>query len=221
MIRWYAIFWLWCCVTSVWANDTAANSKLILDKNNIKIWTYKVPQSSLYGFKATTIVKSTLSGLVALITDTQNANRWLYRTSRIDVLARDDSQQNFTIRVITDFPWPFTDREALVDVRINQDIKTGQVRIDSNESPYEAKYPVNDCCLRMPMVKGYWLFKPVSNGMVEVSMSGHADPGGRIPVGAVNFLIQEHPYNTLMGLQNIISDEKYQKAINTQIKEPL
>jgi hypothetical protein len=95
--------------------------------------------------------------------------------------------KTFTIRVITDFPWPFTDREALVDVRINQDIKTGQVRIDSNESPYEAKYPVNDCCLRMPMVKGYWLFKPVSNGMVEVSMSGHADPGGRIPVGAVNF----------------------------------
>lgn len=221
MIRWHAIFWLWCCVTGVWANDTPTNSKLILDKNNIKIWTYKVPQSSLYGFKATTIVKSTLSGLVALITDTQNVNRWLYRTNRIEVLARDDSQQNFTIRVITDFPWPFTDREALVDVRINQDAKTGQVRIDSNESPYAAKYPVSDCCLRMPMVKGYWLFKPLPNGMVEVSMSGHADPGGRIPVGAVNFLIQEHPYNTLMGLQNIISEERYQKVINPQIKEPL
>jgi hypothetical protein len=74
----------------------------------------------------------------------------------------------------------------------------------------------------MPMVKGYWLFKPVCQ-MVwsRYRCQGHADPGGRIPVGAVNFLIQEHPYNTLMGLQNIISDEKYQKAINTQIKEVL
>ncbi|MCP5176891.1 MAG: hypothetical protein H6997_04955 [Moraxellaceae bacterium] len=221
MIRWHTLFWLLCCcVTQVWANDTVKNSGLILDKNNIKIWKYKVPQSALYGFKATTVVKSSLSGLVALITDTENPSRWLYRTSRIDVLMRDDVQQSFTIRVITDFPWPFTDREALVDVKISQDAK-GIVRIDSNESAFAAKYPVSDCCLRMPMVKGFWLFKPIANGMIEVTMSGHADPGGRIPVGAVNFLIQEHPYNTLMGLQNVIGDERYQKVANSHIKEPL
>lgn len=221
MIKWHTFFWLLCCcVTQVWANDTSKNDNLILDKNNIKIWKYKVPQSSLYGFKATTVVKSTLSGLVALITDTDNPSRWLYRTSSIEVLARDDTQQTFTIRVLTDFPWPFTDREALVDVKISQDTK-GVVRIDSNQSPYEAKYPIDACCLRMPMVKGYWLFKPLANSMVEVSMSGHADPGGRIPASAVNFLIQEHPYNTLLGLQKVISDIRYQKVVNTHIKEPL
>ena len=58
----------------------------------------------------------------------------------------------------------------------------------------------------MPMVQGYWSFKPLANGMVEVTMSGHADPGGRIPATAVNFLIQEHPYNTLKGLRKIIGE---------------
>jgi hypothetical protein len=173
----------------------------------------------LSGFIATTTVKSSLSGLVGLITDTQNASRWLYRTSRIDVLARDDGQQFFTIRVITDVPWPLTDREALVDVRISQDVKTGRVRIDSNESAYANKYLVAECCLRMPMVKGYWLFKPVGNGMVEVTMSGHADPGGMIPKGLVNFLIQEHPYNTLQGLRRVIGDANYQKAQYPHIVE--
>ena len=213
MSRWLSLFVvLMCLVNSSWANDeTNQSSKLILDKNNIKIWSYKVPKSPLSGFIATTTVKSSLSGLVSLITDTQNANRWLYRTSRIDVLARDDGQQFFTIRVITDVPWPLTDREALVDVRITQD-KTGRVRIDSNESVNANKYAVADCCLRMPMVKGYWLFKPVGNGMVEVTMSGHADPGGMIPKGLVNFLIQEHPYNTLQGLRRVIGDTSYQKA---------
>ena len=43
---------------------------------------------------------------------------------------------NFTIRVITDVPWPLSDREVLVDVRISQDSKTDRVRIDSNESAY-------------------------------------------------------------------------------------
>ena len=220
MSRWLSLFFVLMsfCSYSLANEENIQANRLILDKNNIKIWSYKVPKSPLSGFIATTTVKSSLSGLVSLITDTQNANRWLYRTSRIDVLARDDGQQFFTIRVITDVPWPLTDREALVDVRITQD-KTGRVRIDSNESVNASKYPVADCCLRMPMVKGYWLFKPVGNGMVEVTMSGHADPGGMIPKGLVNFLIQEHPYNTLQGLRRVIGDTTYQKAQYPHIVE--
>ena len=64
----------------------------------------------------------------------------------------------------------------------------------------------------MPMVQGYWSFKPLANGMVEVTMSGHADPGGRIPATAVNFLIQEHPYNTLKGLRKIIGEPSFKNC---------
>lgn len=220
-MRWFSLFliaWLG-FINMVWADDAPTDLKLVLDKQNIKIWSYQVPKSSLYGFKAVTTVKSTLAGLVGLITDTERANRWLYRTSGIDVLQRSENNQSFTIRVVTDFPWPFTDREALVDVRIAQDSKTAKVRIDSSESPNAANYPVKECCLRMPMVQGYWSFKPLANGMVEVTMSGHADPGGRIPATAVNFLIQEHPYNTLKGLRKIIGEPSYQKLQYAYIHE--
>jgi len=220
-MRWFSLFliaWLG-FINMVWADDAPMDLKLVLDKQNIKIWSYQVPKSSLYGFKAVTVVKSSLAGLVGLITDTEHANRWLYRTSGIDVLQRSENNQSFTIRVVTDFPWPFTDREALVDVRIAQDPKTAKVRIDSNESPNAANYPIKECCLRMPMVQGYWSFKPLINGMVEVTMSGHADPGGRIPATAVNFLIQEHPYNTLKGLRKIIGEPSYQKLQYVYIRE--
>lgn len=82
MSKWFSLLIIWCCLSgNLWANDESGQaSKLILDKNNIKIWSYKVPKSPLSGFKAVTTVKSSLSGLVSLITDTQNANRWLYRT---------------------------------------------------------------------------------------------------------------------------------------------
>ena len=220
-MRWFSLFliaWLG-FINMVWADDAPMDLKLVLDKQNIKIWSYQVPKSSLYGFKAVTVVKSSLAGLVGLITDTEHANRWLYRTSGIDVLQRSENNQSFTIRVVTDFPWPFTDREALVDVRIAQDPKTAKVRIDSSESPNAANYPIKECCLRMPMVQGYWSFKPLINGMVEVTMSGHADPGGHIPATAVNFLIQEHPYNTLKGLRKIIGEPSYQKLQYPYIRE--
>ncbi len=51
-------------------------------------------------------------------------------------------------------------------------------------------------------------------------MTGHADPGGNIPISAVNLLIQEYPYNTLKGLRKIIGDDRYQKSQFPNIREP-
>jgi len=85
MSKWFSLLIIWCCLSgNLWANDESGQaSKLILDKNNIKIWSYKVPKSPLSGFVATTTVKSSLSGLVSLITDTQNASRLLIHKMQV------------------------------------------------------------------------------------------------------------------------------------------
>lgn len=205
------------CVVSANYEPPLSSQKLILDRQGIKIWSYQVPNSPLYGFRAVTTVKSTLSGLVSLIADTQNGSRWLYRTSHIDLLQRNDADMSFTVRVVTDFPWPFNDREALVFGRISQDPQSYQVRIDSHNVD---TFPVDRCCLRMPSVEGSWIFKPLADGQVEVTMTGHADPGGRVPVSVVNLLIQEHPYNSLKGLRRIIGESRYQNGHFLTIREP-
>jgi hypothetical protein len=194
----------------------ANESRLVLDRQGIKIWAYQVPDSPLYGFKAVTTVKSTLSGLVALIGDTNNAHKWIYKTKAIDLLERNDSARTFAVRVVTDFPWPFRDRDAVVVGSIDQDPHTLRVRIDS----HSAQKPVKDCCVRMPMVEGSWILKPLPAGMVEITMTGHADPGGYIPAGAVNLLVQQYPFYTLKGLRKIIGESLYQQSQLAFITEP-
>jgi hypothetical protein len=195
----------------------AEDSRLVLDRQGIRIWAYQVPNNPLYGFKAVTTVKSTLSGLVSLIADTENARKWIYRTKSVEPIERNDADLHFSVRVITDFPWPFRDREALVAGQIAQDPQTLKVRIDSNSV---TTLPPKACCVRMPMVEGSWIFRPVGNGLVEITMTGHADPGGNIPTSAVNLLIQEYPYNTLKGLRKLIGDDRYQKSHFATIREP-
>ncbi|RZU38272.1 hypothetical protein EV700_2200 [Fluviicoccus keumensis] len=195
----------------------AEDSRLVLDRQGVRIWSYQVPNSPLYGFKAVSTVKSSLSGLVALIADTENARKWIYRTKSVEPLERNDADLSFSVRVITDFPWPFRDREAVVSGHIVQDPQTLKVRIDSNSINTQ---PPRACCVRMPMVEGSWIFRPIGNGMVEITMTGHADPGGYIPASAVNLLIQEYPYNTLKGLRKLIGDDRYQKSHFPNIHEP-
>lgn len=195
----------------------ADQSRLVLDRQGVRIWAYQVPDSAIYGFKAMTTVRSSLSALVSLIADTAVAPRWIYRTKSVEQLQRNDNDLTFSVRVITDFPWPFRDREALVAGRVVQDPQTLKVRIDSNQI---RTLPPLSCCVRMPLVEGSWVFRPLGNGMVEVTMTGHADPGGNIPAGAVNLLIQEYPYNTLKGLRRVLMDDRYQKSQFPSIREP-
>ena len=48
--------------------------KLILDKNDIKIWSYRLPDSPYHGFKAVTTLKSSLTGAVAMVMGENHAN---------------------------------------------------------------------------------------------------------------------------------------------------
>ncbi|MDI1301236.1 MAG: START domain-containing protein [bacterium] len=192
---------------------------LARDSSAIKVWTRRIPDYPIRGFKAITVVKSSLSGLIALIMDTERADQWIYRTMQVDVLKRDDEKATFVIRVVTDFPWPLSNRDAIVAGRITQDEKTGTVVV-SSRSLASPQYPVRDDFVRMPDIDGSWTFRPLSNGFVEVTMQGRADPGGSIPAAVVNMIIHETPYRTLLGLRRVISDRRYQGASVSKISEP-
>lgn len=195
------------------------NWSLARDRDGIRVWTRDIPGYPIRGFKAVVTVKSTLSGLINLIMDTGSADQWIYRTRRIDVLKQDDVQGSFLIQVETDFPWPLTDRDVVIEGLITQDEKTGSVTVQSHSVALPA-YPPREDFVRMPDMNGNWVFRPVGQGMVEVTMSGRADPGGRIPSGVINLIIHETPWRTLQGLRELIANPRYQKAVLPQIREP-
>jgi hypothetical protein len=195
------------------------NWSLARDSSDIKVWTRVIPNYPIRAFKAVTVVKSSLGGLVGLLMDTERAPQWIYRTSQVEILKRDDEKATFLIRVLTDFPWPLSDRDAVVAGSISQDERTGVVTVSSH-SVSGTQYPVPQNIVRMPDFEGNWTFRSLGNGLVEVTMQGRADPGGNIPASVVNLIIHETPYYTLKGLREVIGDSRYQVAHFSQIKEP-
>lgn len=190
---------------------------LARDRAGIQVWTRAVPDYPTREFKATTTVKTTLGGLVALIMDTANAPQWVYRTSRIDLLKRDDTKGLFLIQAYMDFPWPMSNRDAVMEGSISQDAK-GVVTVKSH-GVESSVYPVPSGYVRMVDMVGNWRFKPLKDGMVEITMLGRANPGGSIPASVINLLVHETPYKTLQGLRRAVGNEIYQKQSFPQIHE--
>jgi hypothetical protein len=119
---------------------------------------------------------------------------------------------------VTNFPWPFKDREAIVEGKITQDPNNLFVRIDSNSV---TNHPVRAGYERMPKVEGGWLFRPVGHGQIEVTMTGHAELGGYVPASIVNLLIQEHPFHSLSAFKEVVGEPRFQMAQLTSIREPV
>lgn len=189
----------------------AAEWELARDRKGIKVWTKEEPGYPIRAFKAVTVVESSLTGLVTLIMDTDRVDQWAYRVMRIEVLSRDDEAGTFVIRTETDFPWPLTNRDVVLVGKVSQDDKSRVVTIRSRSTP-PGQYPLHPDFLRMPDMVGDWIFRPLPGGRVEVTMIGRANPSGNIPFGVVNLIIHETPYLTLLGLRDLISNERYRNA---------
>lgn len=189
----------------------SADWELARDRKGIKVWTKEEPGYPIRAFKAVTVVESSLTGLVTLIMDTDRVDQWAYRVMRIEVLSRDDEAGTFVIRTETDFPWPLTNRDVVLVGKVSQDDKSRVVTIRSRSTP-PGQYPLHPDFLRMPDMVGDWILRPLPGGRVEVTMIGRANPSGNVPFGVVNLIIHETPYLTLLGLRDLISNERYRNA---------
>lgn len=204
--------WVFAVLLSI--ASTAAMSadwELARDRKGIKVWTKEEPGYPIRAFKAVTVVESSLTGLVTLIMDTDRVDQWAYRVMRIEVLSRDDDAGTFVIRTETDFPWPLTNRDVVLVGKVSQDDKSRVVTIRSRSTP-PGQYPLHPDFLRMPDMVGDWILRPLPGGRVEVTMIGRANPSGNVPFGVVNLIIHETPYLTLLGLRDLISNERYRNA---------
>lgn len=196
----------------------ADEDHLAIDRRQVKVWTVAEPGAPLRGFRAVTTVRSSLSGLVSLLMDTGAAPDWVYRTERMQLLRSDEQAGEFLVLAEMDF-WPLPDRDVVVEGRISQDPASLRVTVDSR-GVQSAAVPPRPGFVRMPALRGRWEFRPLGKGLVEVSMSGHADPGGHLPDFLVNLMIKETPYRTLLGLRRAIGSAKYQQTRMPGIREP-
>lgn len=204
--------WMFAVLLSIASTAAmAAEWELARDRKGIKVWTKEEPGYPIRAFKAVTVVESSLTGLVTLIMDTDRVDQWAYRVMRIEVLSRDDEAGTFVIRTETDFPWPLTNRDVVLVGKVSQDDKSRVVTIRSRSTP-PGQYPLNPDFLRMPDMVGDWILRPLPGGRVEVTMIGRANPSGNVPFGVVNLIIHETPYLTLLGLRDLISNERYRNA---------
>lgn len=183
------------------------------DKDNVRVFYKKT--ADVQEIKLVTSLKTTLSGLVQLLSDVKNYPSWGYKVMESRLLKRiSDTEMFYYTRL--DFPWPLADRDLVMHTTLKQDPVTHRIVSSSTAVPdYVAVVPD---VVRITSARTQWTLVPGTGGWVYVEYYLHSNPGGNIPDWAVNMAIDVGPRETIKGMRGLLPQTQYQATRLEYIK---
>jgi hypothetical protein len=182
---------------------------------NLQIFTREVAGSNLKEFKGEMLVKTKLSTIAALLLDGQSAPKWMHQCEKFEVVEQIDAL-TAVVYFVNGAPWPVSDRDAVVMSVMSQDPET--LVLKAEISVVDDLLPEDDDYVRIPHMKGFWLFEPLAEGQVKITYQVHANPGGSLPDWLANSVVVDTPYHTMSNMAEMLKKEKYQQAEVPMIK---
>ena len=184
--------------------------KLSKEKNGIKVYTRKSAETAVKEFRAVRTLKNTrLASIVALLKDISFIPKWYPDIISAKKL-RSSGNKEWTSNIVLDVPWPFENRDLVLDYKLSQDpaTKVVTIKMQSNPTFIEEKEDI----VRIVHAEGFWQFTPKPGGEIEVVQEFVADPAGSIPAWVTNMFIVDGPVTTFTNLEEMVKKPEYADA---------
>ena len=179
------------------------------DQDSIKVYSCNTDQSKFKSIKASFEVNATAPQLVAMVMDISGYNEWQYNTINAKILKRINKQELiYYVEVVA--PWPVSNRDLIVHLKIEQDPITKNLVFTANGVP--DYIPVKEGITRVPMSRSKWIVVPLSSDRLRVEYSMNIDPSGSVPAWMMNMVSAEGPFESFYTLKNKIKERNYTKA---------
>jgi len=175
------------------------------DEDGVKAYVRKVEGSSILEYKGRVTVDAGVEEAVRFFEDDARTPEWFYECTGSWVI-REEAPGQKTLYFSIHMPWPTKDRDAVFRRVRTTDPATGATQYKTSALPED--YPKQKGKVRMPYMKGLWIFTPLAGGGTEVTYQEHSEVGGHIPDWLVNRLAVNIPFNSLGNFRDQLSKKK-------------
>lgn len=201
--------------TWIWTSSGSNQLKTAIIKDGVVVQTLKTPGSFVLKMKATKRIKTNLSGLVSVMQDVEGmCTHGCYDAK---IIWKEDLHHYSTFTRF-DFPFPFQDREWVLENHFSQNPDTREILYEIKAVP--DLVPRNEGFVRITHFNNKWRFIPLKNGEVEVQWYVDMDHGGFMANLFHNMAIPDAMRNSFLEIEAMVKHEKYQKAKFDFVKEP-
>lgn len=203
----YLVFrFIFFCLLTVASFNIAAQRVWTLkkDADSVKVYTSHTEESAFKSIKAIFTVNTTMSQLASMVWNVDGYDQWQYNTIVCKVLKKINDREMIYYAEI-EAPWPVSNRDMVVRLKITQDENTKVMTIDTVSEP--TFIPDEEDLVRVPMSKAQWIVTPLGKNKLKVEYTILIDPGGSVPAWMVNMVCVDAPYQSFTKLRNQIKTQ--------------
>ena len=184
---------------------SAANSQykweLSKNKDGIKVYQSEVKHSKFKTIKVECTLEGTYDKLMVILNDVANQNKWVYNNISSSILQR-ISGNEFYYYSKTHLPWPMTNRDAIIHLKMTKDSLNRFLKISAVSVPGFA--PEKSGMVRVPWSDISWYVTMPSAKTISIVYIFDADPGGSLPAWVVNMFTDKGPYESFKKLSELL-----------------
>lgn len=173
---------------------TAQHWTFVKEKDGVKIYTRKDAGKSLKSYKGVTEIKAPAELVFALIENINNTDWWDKNLNEIKVLVY-EKNKSAKYYLVYDLPWPVTDRDLCVEVKVTFNPVTGVRMLAAG--PLPGLVPENSEMIRIKEYRQTWTVTPAGKNLSHVVLEGFVDPAGSIPDWISNMIIVDSPIKAM------------------------
>ena len=177
------------------------NWKLTKEKDGIKVYQSEVKHSKFKNIKVECTFEGTYDKLIAVLNNVTQQKDWVYNSKNSSILKRIGPDE-FFYYTETYLPWPMSNRDAVVHLKINKDSLNRFLKISSVSVP--DYIPEKSSKVRVPRSDISWYVTMPSAKTISIVYIFDADPGGSVPAWMVNVFTDKGPYESFKKLSEIL-----------------
>jgi hypothetical protein len=189
--------------------------KLKTEKEGIRVYAEVVPDSKIKAVKAVGEYNATASELVALLMDIKTSPDWVYHVKSCKMINQVSPSELYYYLEIN-VPWPASNRDLVVHLKVSQDPDTKVITIDAPAVP--GLVPVKKGIVRIDESIGKWTITPLGTGQIRVEYVVHVNPGGSVPSWAVNLFATEGPLEIFKNIRLELQKDAYKNTVLSYLK---
>ena len=177
------------------------NWKLSKDEDGIKVYLSEVKHSKFKNIKVECTLEGTYDKLMAVLNDVNNQKSWVYNNISSSILKR-MSANEFYYYTKTHLPWPMTNRDAVIHLKMNKDSLNRFLKISAVSVP--GFVPEKSDLVRVPRSDISWYVIMPTAKTISIVYIFDAEPGGSLPAWAVNMFTEKGPYESFKKLSELL-----------------
>jgi START domain len=177
------------------------NWKLEKDKNGIKVYSSDMSNSSFKAVKVECTLTGSYTKLVSILTRVSQFSKWIYNT-KLSSLVRQTTPHDFIYYSETHLPWPLSNRDAVIHLRIRTDSLPRVLTIMGSGVP--DLVPEIPGKVRVSKYAASWKVTMPTATTIKIYYVLELNPGGSIPAWVANSFSDKGPFETFSNLAELL-----------------